>query len=117
MPDNAKEAWNDVAERFASLGRHVADRYRDLDEGMEDDAEERRRRLQEAAHELSEQVSRAFAAVGETFRDEQSKGELKDAVRAVGDAIALSVDETVDAVRRAARSGGSDRHDADDTAA
>jgi hypothetical protein len=116
MPDSAKEAWNDVGERFASWGRHVADRYRESGESAGESAQESQRKLEEAAHELTDQLNRAFVALGETLRDEAAKAELKDAVRAVGDAIALSVDETVDAVRRAAHSRGS-ADDAGDTAA
>jgi hypothetical protein len=116
MPESAKEAWNDVGERFTTLGRHVADRYQAMGADAAERARESQRGLEETAHELSEQLSRAFAALGETFRDERAKTELKETLRAVGDAIALSVDETVDAVRRTVGSHGSS-DDADDTAA
>jgi hypothetical protein len=116
MPDNAREAWNEVGERFSAWGRHVADRYAAMGSVAADAAQESQHKLEEAAHELSEQLNRAFAALGETLRDEQAKAELKDAVRAVGDAVAVTVTETGDAIRRAVGSSPADG-DANDPAA
>jgi hypothetical protein len=116
MPESAKQAWSDVAEELTSWGRHVVDRFTEMGETAAETARESERGLEDAAHEISEQLHRAFAALAETLRDEDAKAELKHAVRAVGDAIALSVDETVDAVRRNVGSKGS-ADDAGDTAA
>jgi hypothetical protein len=100
MAENSREAWNEVGERFSAWGRHVADRYKQTETAAGESAQETQRKLEEAAHQVSEQVSRAFNALGETLRDEQAKAELRDAVRAVGDAIGLTVTETGDAIRR-----------------
>ncbi len=118
MADSAKEAWNDVGERFATWGRHVADRYKEKGSDGGETAQESQRKLEEAAHEVSEQLNRAFTALGETLRDEGARAELKDAVRAVGDAIALTVSETSDTIRRVVGSSGpADDDDASNTAA
>jgi DNA-binding ferritin-like protein len=116
MADDAKQAWNDVAERFSSWGRHVADRYKEMGSVAGETAQESQRKLEEAAREVSEQLSRAFTALGETLRDERAKTELKDAVRAFGDAMALTVTETGAAIRRHVGSGGPEGG-ASDTAA
>jgi hypothetical protein len=116
MADDAKQAWNEVAERFSAWGRHVADRYKEMGSVAGETAQESQRKLEEAARDLSEQLNRAFGALGETLRDEQAKTELKDAVRAVGDAVAITVTETGEAIRRRVTSSHTG-DDASDTAA
>lgn len=116
MADNAKQAWNEVGERFSSWGHHVAERYKEMGSVAGERAQESQRKLEEAAHELSGQLNRAFTALGETLRDERAKTELKDAVRAFGDAVAVTVTETGDAIRRRVGSSGP-QDDASDTAA
>lgn len=106
MAEDAKQAWNEVAERFSSWGRHVADRYKEMGSVAGETAQESQRKLEEAAHEVSEQLNRAFAALGETLRDERAKTELKEAVRAFGDAVAVTVTETGEAIRRRVASSG-----------
>lgn len=107
MVGNAKDAWNEVGERFASWGRMVGDRYREADasasEGaasMSEGAKEAQRKLEEAARELSDQLNRAFTALGDTLRDPKAKEDLKDAVRAIGEASRSP------SRRRATRSAG-----------
>jgi hypothetical protein len=100
MAETSKEAWNEVGERFSAWGRHVADRYRQAGPAGDEEAHETQRKLEEAARQVTEQVNRAFTALGDTLRDEAAKTELKDAVRSVGDAIGLTVSETGDAIRR-----------------
>ena len=34
MPQNAKQAWNEVGDRFASLGRHLSDHYKEAGSGQ-----------------------------------------------------------------------------------
>jgi hypothetical protein len=100
MAESAKEAWNEVGERFASWGRRVADRYKDTQSATGETAQETQRKLEEAAHQLTDQLNRAFTALGDTLRDEQAKTELKDAVRALGDAVGVTVAETGEVIRR-----------------
>jgi hypothetical protein len=106
---SAKEAWNAVGERFASWGRGVATRYRDTGTETSATPEETQHKLEEAARQLTAELKRGFGALGDTFRDEQAKRDLLDAVTAVGDAITATVDEAGQALRRGAGSGASDR--------
>src|SRR6185436_5037660 len=46
MADDAKQAWNDVGERFASLGNRLSDKYRESGSGGEPGAAETQRKLQ-----------------------------------------------------------------------
>lgn len=106
--NNAKEAWSEVGERFSSWGRLVADRYREAETSTTESAKEAQRRLEEAARELTEQLNRAFTAIGDTLRDPQAKDDLKQAVRALGDAVSVTVTETGDEIRRRIRRPGED---------
>jgi len=116
MTDNARQAWNEVGERFSSWGHHVAERYKEMGSVAGETAQESQRKLEEGARELSEHLNRAFTALGDTLRDERAKTELKDAVRAFADALSATVTETGEAIRRRVGSSGSE-DDASDTAA
>jgi DNA-binding ferritin-like protein len=105
--NNAKDAWNEVGERFSSWGRLVADRYKETT--TVESAREAQHKLEESARELTEQLNRAFTAVGDTLRDPKAKENLKEAVRALGDAVSVTVAETGDEIRkRIARPGAKD---------
>ena len=106
MGSRSQEAWNEVAERFSSWGRHVGDRYKGTASGATDAAQESQRKLEEAAREIADQLNRAFTALGDTLRDDQAKTELKDAVRSLGDAVAVTVTETGEAIRRRVATAG-----------
>ena len=125
MADDAKQAWNDVGERFASLGNRLSDKYRESGSGGDSDAAETQRKLQETAKEVGEpdaaetqrklqetakevgdQLSRAFDALGATIRDEEAKADLKRALNAFGDALGATFDEAGHAIRRTVGSSG-----------
>ena len=106
MADDAKQAWNDVGERFASLGNRLSDKYRESGSGGEPDAAETQRKLQETAKEVGDQLSRAFDALGATIRDEETKADLKQALNAFGDALGATFDEAGHAIRRTVGSSG-----------
>jgi hypothetical protein len=99
-----QEAWNEVGERFASWGRHVADRYKESTGSAREAAQESQRKLEEAAHDITDALDRAFTALGETIRDENAKSDLKDAVKALGDAVAVTVSDAGAQIRK--RVGG-----------
>jgi F0F1-type ATP synthase membrane subunit b/b' len=101
MADDAKQAWNDVGERFASLGKRLSQRYRELGADGEPGAREAQRKLEDAAKEVSDQISRALDALGTTIGDEAAKADLKQAVSAVGHALGTTFDEAGQAIRRA----------------
>lgn len=106
MADSAKDAWTNVGERFSSWGRRVADQYKETG-GPETPQE--KRKLEEAARELGDQLNRAFTALGDTLRDEQAKQDLRDAVGAIGDAVTATVNEAQTAIRERLRDSGSSK--------
>jgi hypothetical protein len=99
-----QEAWNEVGERFASWGRRVADRYKESSGAARESAQESQRKLEEAAHDITDALDRAFTALGDTIRDENAKSDLKDAVKALGDAVAVTVSDAGQQIRK--RVGG-----------
>jgi hypothetical protein len=106
MTDDAKRAWNDVGERFASLGKRLSERYREAGPSGEADARETQRKLEDAAKEVGDQISRALDALGTTIRDDAAKADLKQALNAVGEALGTTFDEAGQAIRRTMRSKG-----------
>jgi hypothetical protein len=100
-----KQAWKDVGERFESLGKRVAAHYREAGTGDDATQKEAQRKLEEAAREVGDQLTRAFNALGETLRDDEAKRDLKEAVHAIGEAVASTVSEAGDAIGRAVRPG------------
>lgn len=99
-----QEAWSEVGERFTSWGRLVAERYKESSGTTREAAQDTQRRLEEAARDVTDVLDRAFTALGETIRDESATADLKEAVRALGDAVAVTVSEAGEQVRR--RVGG-----------
>ena len=110
------EAWNEVGERFASWGRHVAERYKGASGPARESAQESQRKLEDAARDITDALDRAFTALGDTIRDEQAKQDLKQAVRALGDAVSVTVTETTERIRQGVGSSSSNpaRNNEDD---
>ena len=102
----SKDAWNEVSERFAQWGHHLAERYKESGGATGDTAQETQHKLEAAAREITDALDRAFNALGETLRDDSAKSELKDAVRSIGDAVGTTVSETGDVIRRRMSSSG-----------
>jgi len=109
MTDNAKQAWSDVGERFASWGQRVADRYKDAAR-TEDEEAEAKREIERVAREVIDGVSRGVTAIGGTLRDQEATDELKSAVSALGDAITATVNEATEGIR--SRGAGSSEGEA-----
>ena len=101
-----QDAWNEVGERFSSWSRHVAERYKGSSATAREATQESQRKLEEAARDVTDVLDRAFTALGDTLRDEAAKADLKEAVKALGDAVAVTVSEAGEEIRR--RVGGSD---------
>ena len=101
-----QDAWNEVGERFSSWSRHVAERYKGSSTTARKATQESQRKLEEAARDVTDVLDRAFTALGDTLRDEAAKADLKEAVKALGDAVAVTVSEAGEEIRR--RVGGSD---------
>jgi hypothetical protein len=99
MADDAKQAWNKVGERFGSVGKHLAERYK---EGGSDEAaaKEAERKVEEIAKELMDKVERAAEAVEGTVRDPEARNDLREALNALGDALTATAHDVGSAVRR-----------------
>jgi hypothetical protein len=110
MAEGAKQAWNEVGDRFSSWGKHLSDRYKESGTAEEEPGETQRK-LEEAAKEIGDTLSRAFNAFGDTLRDDQAKAELLGAVHAMGDAITATVREAGDAIKRKGEPSGEPRPD------
>jgi hypothetical protein len=104
MGQSAKDAWNEVGERFASWGRHLSDHYKQASPG--ESAKETQRRLEEAARQIGNQLDQAFRAIDGTLRDTDAKRDLKDAVGAIGSAVSATIDDAGNAIKR--RGGSSE---------
>jgi predicted transcriptional regulator len=102
------EAWNEVGERFASWGRHLAERYKESSVSARESAQESQRKLEDAARDITDTLDRAFTALGDTIRDERAKEDLKQAVRALGDAVSVTVAETTERIRHGVASSSTD---------
>ena len=103
MTDDAKQAWNDVGDRFAAVGARLAQKYREAGPAAAAEAHETQRSLQDAANDVGNQLGRALDALGATIRDEGAKGDLKRAMTAVGEALAATFAEAADGIRRSTR--------------
>jgi hypothetical protein len=98
MADDSKRAWNEVGERFSSVGKRLADNYRAGDTDAAS-AKETQRKVEEVVREIGNQLGRAKEALDETVRDEDARKDLKGAFSALGTAISSSVDEVAGAIR------------------
>ena len=108
-----KQAWNEVGERFSSLGRRLASNYNAGSDATS--TKETQRKVEEVVREIGNQLGRAFDALEETVRDQGAREDLKGAFNALGTAISSSVDEATGAVRgRAAPKEEPPRPDADE---
>jgi len=103
MAQHAKDAWNEVGERFASWGRHLSDHYKQAGSGPT--AKETQHKLEEAARQIGTQLDRAFSAIDGTLRDAEAKMDLKGAVGAIGSAVGATIDDAGNAIRRRGASG------------
>jgi len=106
MAGNTKDAWDEVGERFGEWGRMLGQRYRKRGEELGPTAEEDRKKLDEA---VTRQLDQAFTSLGDTLRDPEAKQSLKDAAKAVGDAVSTTLSEAGEQIRSrlgSARSSG-----------
>jgi len=100
----SKEAWEEVDRRFSEFGRIVAEHHRRA--GEEQGApppEQARRSLEEAFSVVTRQLDVAFSSVGDTIRDPETKETLKLAGKAVMDALASTVTDVGEEIRKRRR--------------
>ncbi|HET7234929.1 MAG TPA: hypothetical protein VFK59_00680 [Actinomycetota bacterium] len=97
----SKDAWGEVDRKFSEFGRIVAERYRKIgEERGTPEAEEARRKLEEAFSTVTRQLDQAFSSVGDTIRDPEAKETLKQAGKAVVDALGSTVSDVGEEIRR-----------------
>ena len=97
----SKDAWNEVDRKFSEFGHILAERYRKIgEERGTPEAEEAKRKLEEAFSSVTRQLDQAFSSLGETIRDPEAKETLKEAGKAVVDALGSTVSDVGDEIRR-----------------
>jgi len=110
MPGSTKDAWDEVGERFGEWGRMLGERYRKRGEELGATAEEDRKKLDETVQAVTRQLDQAFTSLGDTLRDPEAKQTLKEAAKAVGDAVSTTLSEAGEQIRSrlgSSRSSGS----------
>src|SRR4029450_13839456 len=73
MADSAKEAWNEVGDKFGEWSRLLGERYRKRGEELGSTVEEDRKKLDDAFQTVTRQLDQAFTSFGETLRDAEAK--------------------------------------------
>jgi hypothetical protein len=99
--DETKRAWNDVGEGFEKLGRIISERYRQL--GEERDANPpatEERAVGDAIRQATDELDRAFTALGDTLRDGDARDHVRDTGRKLADALKVTLTEVGDEVRQ-----------------
>ena len=92
----AKDKWNDVGERFGEIGRHLKERFDASAAFGADD----RDKVDDALHQLGDALDAGFTTIGETLRDPEMRDEMKRAGSSIADAIAATLRDVSDAVKR-----------------
>ena len=92
----AKERWDEVGERFGDLGRHLKTRF-DANAGF---GAAERDKVNDALHQLTEALDAGFTTIGDTLRDPAMRDEMKTAGTSIADAIAATLRDVSDAIKR-----------------
>jgi phage-related minor tail protein len=92
----AKEKWDEVGERFGDLGRLLKDRF---DANAAFGADDRER-VNDALHQLRDALDAGFTTMGESLRDPGVLEELKTAGSSIADAIAATMRDVSEAIKR-----------------
>jgi hypothetical protein len=108
MAGSTKDAWNEVGDRFSEWGHLLSERYRQRERERGTTPEEERRKLEDALESVVRQLDVAFTSLGETLRDPQAKQSLGNAARALREAMATTVSEAGEHLRRRAGGTGPD---------
>jgi DNA-binding ferritin-like protein len=84
----AKEAWDEVAERFTEIGHRIAERHRSLgEERRSPGAPQDRKKLEEALDTVTRQLDQVFTSVGDALRDPEERQRMRDAARSLASAL------------------------------
>jgi len=103
--DETRRAWDEVGEGFAKLGRTVSERHRQLGEERAAQPPAPEGRMAEAVRRATDELDRAFAALGDTFRNEDAREQLRDTGRKLSDALKVTFASIGEEVRRSVGTG------------
>jgi len=92
----AKEKWDEVGERFADIGRTLKDRF---DANAAFGAAEKEK-VNDALRQLGDALDAGFTTIGDTLRDPAMRDDMKSAGTSIADAIAATLRDVSDAIRR-----------------
>jgi hypothetical protein len=96
---DAKQAWDDVGDRFNTLAKHMKDRY-DANAAFSDADKEK---LNDALHQIGDALDAGFTTIGDSLRDPEMRDELKHAGNAIGDALSSTFNTVADEIRKTMR--------------
>jgi hypothetical protein len=91
-----REKWDEVGDRFSDLGRRLKDRF---DANTAFGADERER-VNDALRQLGDALDAGFTTIGDTLRDPAMRDEMKSAGSSIADAIAATLRDLSDAIKR-----------------
>jgi len=94
----SKQAWDDVGEHFAALGRRVKQHYEERG-GQQGAAPTDRREVEDALRKLADSLDQAFTAVGNAVRDPAFGEETRRAADSLGEALSATFAEVSDDLR------------------
>jgi len=92
----AKQKWDEVGERFGDVGRMIRDRF-DANAAFGDGEREK---VDDALRQLRDALDAGFTTLGDTLRDPAMRDELKSAGASIADAIAATMRDVSDAIKR-----------------
>jgi hypothetical protein len=92
----AKDRWDEVGDQFGQLGRRLKDRF----EANAAFGPEERETVTDALRQLSDALDAGFTTIGDTLRDPGMRDELKTAGNSIADAIAATLRDVSDAIKR-----------------
>jgi phage-related minor tail protein len=92
----AKAKWDEVGDRFGEIGRHLKDRF-DVNAAFGSDE---RDKVNDALRQLGDALDAGFTTIGETLRDPAMRDEMKSAGSSIADAIAATLRDASDAIKR-----------------
>jgi Flp pilus assembly pilin Flp len=92
----ARDKWDEVGERFGELGRSLKDRF-DANAAF---GSAERERVNDALRQLGDALDAGFTTIGDTLRDPAMRDEMKSAGSSIADAIAATLRDVSDAIKR-----------------
>ena len=92
----ASRKWDEVGESFSDLGRSLKDRF-DANAAFGPDEREK---VNSALHDITDALDAGFTTIGDAFRDADLRDEMKHAGSSIADAIAASLRDLSDAIKR-----------------